>query len=476
MWFRSLAFLSFLKARLSRQIALWVFGSILVIEGIILVPSYFRHETELLTQLEEVSAATVDSLVFLLKQDMSDRNLFQIRIKKIIKDSPVVLGLSIYKNDGELKHTFGEVPELNLQIVKDAHIFRQRSLDGSRYDVAWTNRYLGGSYILIVRHDASSVKRELHAFTWRIAGLVAIIAAFVCLVTMLVLGATVIAPILRLRDDLIAAGEALSKDKDKPDFYSFSAKGKDELGDVMVAFNQMFCRVYDEILQRKKAEEVLRAEQEKSERLLLNILPQTIAERLKQGNSNIADGFAEVTILFADIVGFTEISSRTSPEALVQLLNSIFSEFDRLSELYGLEKIKTIGDNYMVAGGLPVPCLNHAESIAEMALEMQQIIAKFSDASGAPLNIRIGINSGPVVAGVIGTKKFIYDLWGDAVNTASRMESQGIPGKIQVSDSTYKLLQDGYLLEKRGTIDVKGKGEMTVYLLIDRKSSKISNG
>jgi adenylate cyclase len=475
MWLRSLAFLSFLKARLSRQIALWVFGSILVIEGIILVPSYFRHETELLTQLEEVSSATIDSLVFLLKQDMSDRNLFQTRIKNITKNSPVVLGLSIYQAEGELMLAFGEVPELNLQIVKDANIFRQRSLDGSRYDVAWTNRHLGGKYILIVRHDASSVKRELHAFTWRIAGLVAIIAAFVCLVTMLVLGATVIAPILRLRDDLIAAGEALSKDKDKPDFYSFSLKGKDELGDVMVAFNQMFCRVYDEILQRKKAEEILRAEQEKSERLLLNILPETIADRLKGGHINIADGFAEVTILFADIVGFTEISSRTSPEALVQLLNSIFSEFDRLSELYGLEKIKTIGDNYMVAGGLPVPCLNHAQSIAEMALDMQQIISKFSDESGAPLNIRIGINSGPVVAGVIGTKKFIYDLWGDAVNTASRMESQGIPGKIQVSDSTYKLLQDGYLFEKRGTIDVKGKGEMTVYLLIGRKPSKIGD-
>ncbi|NJL69618.1 MAG: adenylate/guanylate cyclase domain-containing protein [Microcoleus sp. SM1_3_4] len=295
------------------------------------------------------------------------------------------------------------------------------------------------------------------------------ISAFVCLVTMLVLGATVIAPILRLRDDLIAAGEALSKDKDTPDFYSFSATGKDELGDVMVAFNQMFCRVYDEILQRKKAEEFLRDEQEKSERLLLNILPQAIADRLKQGNSNIADGFAEVTILFADIVGFTEISSRTTPEALVEILNSIFSEFDRLSDRYGLEKIKTIGDNYMVAGGLPMPCTDHAELVAEMALEMREAISKFSDESGAPLNIRIGINSGPVVAGVIGTKKFIYDLWGDAVNTASRMESQGIPGKIQVSDATYKLLHDRYLFEKRGTIDVKGKGEMIVYLLIDRK-------
>jgi class 3 adenylate cyclase len=411
--------------------------------------------------------------VFLLKQDMSDRTLLQTRITNITKDSPVVLGLSIYRGADELIHTFGEAPEINLQLVKNKKTFRKRSLDGRRYDVVWTNRLLGGEYILVVRHDASSVQRELYEFTWRIAGLVVIISAFVSLVTMLVLGATVIAPILRLRDDLIAAGDALSSDKEKPYFYSCSVKGKDELGEVMLAFNQMFGRVYDEILKRKEAEEILRAEQEKSERLLLNILPAMIADRLKQGNSTIADGFAEVTILFADIVGFTEISSRTSPQALVQLLNSIFSEFDRLSDRYGLEKIKTIGDNYMVAGGLPMPCLNHAESIAEMALEMQQAIAKFSDESGAALNIRVGINTGPVVAGVIGTKKFIYDLWGDAVNTASRMESQGIPGKIQVSDSTYQLLQDKYLFEKRGTIDVKGKGKMTVYLLTGRKPSKI---
>jgi class 3 adenylate cyclase len=193
-----------------------------------------------------------------------------------------------------------------------------------------------------------------------------------------------------------------------------------------------------------------------------------IADRLKQGHINIADGFADVTVLFADIVGFTEISSRTSPEELVELLNKIFSAFDRLSEQYGLEKIKTIGDNYMVAGGLPLPCTNHAESMAEMALEMQQEIMKFRECD-KPLNIRIGINTGSVVAGVIGTKKFIYDLWGDAVNTASRMESQGLPGKIQVSRSTYELLSDKYLLEKRGKINVKGKGAMTTYWLKGRK-------
>lgn len=466
---RIFSFLGFFKSRLSRQIALWVFASILVIEAIILVPSYFRREDELLMQLEQVSRATVDSLIFLIKQDMSDRNVLQAKIKNITKDSTVILGLSIYQADDGLIYTVGEPPEISLEELKNDRIVRKKNLDGQRYDIAWSERHLGGDYILIVRHDASLIQPELYAFIGRIAILVIIISAFVTSVTMLFLGGTVIAPILRLRDDLIAAGDALSKDRDKPDFYSLSVKRDDELGEVMLAFNQMFCRVYDEIAQRKKAEEILRAEQEKSERLLLNILPEMIADRLKKGDSNIADGFAEVTILFADIVGFTEISSRTSPQELVELLNKIFSAFDRLSEQYGLEKIKTIGDNYMVAGGLPMPCTNHAESIAEMALEMQQEIMKFSGECGQPLKIRIGINTGPVVAGVIGTKKFIYDLWGDAVNTASRMESQGISGKIQVSDSTYQLLCDRYLLEKRGTINVKGKGDMTTYLLIGRK-------
>jgi adenylate cyclase len=469
MHFRIFSFLGFFKSRLSRQIALWVFASILVIEIIILVPSYFRRENELLTQLEQVSRATVDSLIFLIKQDISDRNVLPAKIKNITKDSPVILGLSIYKADDALIYTVGEPPDISLEELKNNRIVRKHNLDGKRYDIAWTEGHLGGDYILIVRHDASLIQPELYAFIGRIAILVIIISAFVTSVTMLFLGATVIAPILRLRDDLIAAGDALSKDRERPDFYSLSVKRDDELGEVMLAFNQMFGRVYDEIAQRKQAEEILRAEQEKSERLLLNILPEMIADRLKKGDSNIADGFAEVTILFADIVGFTEISSRTSPQELVELLNKIFSAFDRLSEQYGLEKIKTIGDNYMVAGGLPLPCTNHAESIAEMALEMQQEIMKFSDESGNPLNIRIGINTGPVVAGVIGTKKFIYDLWGDAVNTASRMESQGLRGKIQVSDSTYQLLCDKYLLEKRGKINVKGKGAMTTYLLIGRK-------
>ncbi|MGE5659300.1 MAG: adenylate/guanylate cyclase domain-containing protein [Actinomycetota bacterium] len=214
----------------------------------------------------------------------------------------------------------------------------------------------------------------------------------------------------------------------------------------------------------------LQYQQEQSERLLLNILPEEIAERLKQGTSVIADNFADVTVLFADLVGFTKISDRISPSELVHLLNEIFSTFDQLAEKHGLEKIKTIGDAYMVVGGLPTPRSDHAIAIAEMALDMQQAISQFKTSSGEAFKIRIGINTGPVVAGVIGLKKFIYDLWGDTVNIASRMESQGLPGYIQVTEATYERLQKQYQLEKRGTIQVKGKGEMVTYFLQARRS------
>ncbi|MEG3985636.1 adenylate/guanylate cyclase domain-containing protein [Microcoleus sp. S28C3] len=213
----------------------------------------------------------------------------------------------------------------------------------------------------------------------------------------------------------------------------------------------------------------LRVQQEQSERLLLNILPEEIANRLKRGDSTIADTFADVTVLFADIVGFTQLSSRVSPTQLVSLLNDIFSTFDNLAERHGLEKIKTIGDAYMVVGGLPVPRQDHAEAIAEMALDMQQAITEFSNTHSQAFSIRIGINSGPVVAGVIGIKKFIYDLWGDTVNTASRMESHGKPGCIQVTETTYQQLREKYSFENRGAIEVKGKGQMTTYLLKCRK-------
>ena len=224
-----------------------------------------------------------------------------------------------------------------------------------------------------------------------------------------------------------------------------------------------------DITERKLAQEALKFQQEQSEKLLLNILPKPIAERLKAEQSTIADSFADVSVLFADIVGFTELSARMSPTELVKRLNVIFSHFDQLAEKYGVEKIKTIGDAYMVVGGLPMPRDDHAEAIAQMALGMQAKIAKLCADTGEKLAIRVGINSGPVVAGVIGVSKFTYDLWGDTVNVAARMEATGFAGRIQVTDVTYELLKDKYLLERRGVIQVKGKGNMMTYWLLGKK-------
>ena len=204
----------------------------------------------------------------------------------------------------------------------------------------------------------------------------------------------------------------------------------------------------------------------RSDGLLLNVLPRTIAERLKRVPGVIAERYDEVTVLFADVADFTPFAERTSPEQVVGVLDEIFSAFDALTEQRGLEKIKTIGDAYMVAGGLPVARADHAEAIAALAIEMQTEFGRVCGTLGLGLEIRIGIDSGPVVAGVIGRRKFIYDLWGDTVNTASRMESHGVAGRIQVTDATYRRLRDRYRFEDRGETEVKGKGRIRTYLLV----------
>ena len=228
---------------------------------------------------------------------------------------------------------------------------------------------------------------------------------------------------------------------------------------------------FHDITARKKMESALRKERNKTENLLLNLLPEPIADRLKEEPGVIADKFEKATILFADLVNFTQISTTMPATKLVYLLNEIFSSFDELTEKHGLEKIKTIGDAYMVAGGIPIARPDHAEASAEMALDMLVAIDELNVKLEATFDLRIGINSGPVVAGVIGTKKFIYDLWGNAVNTASRMESHGVPGRIQVSFYTYELLRDKYEFEERGSIDIKGQGEMRTYFLTGPKTA-----
>jgi class 3 adenylate cyclase len=224
-------------------------------------------------------------------------------------------------------------------------------------------------------------------------------------------------------------------------------------------------------LQRRLIDEqvvLLAAEKARAEELLLNVLPASIAERLKRGQRPIADGFPRVSVLFADIVGFTKMSERITPVELVDRLNRMFSSFDDLADKLKLEKIKTIGDAYMVAGGLHSHEYDHAQTIAEMALGMQRRASEFGREFGEDLSIRIGIHTGPVVAGVIGKRKFIYDVWGDTVNTASRMESHGEPGAIHVTDEARAQLKDLYELTCRGEIAVKGKGNLRTWFLVGR--------
>jgi len=207
-----------------------------------------------------------------------------------------------------------------------------------------------------------------------------------------------------------------------------------------------------------------RAEQT-NEELLNNVLPQSIAARLRKKEPTIADGFQNASILFADLAGFTPVSQKLTPDELVKMLDAIFSRFDELVDEYRLEKIKTIGDEYMVASGIPIPRDDHAQALADFALAMRDSLAEYSETNGVDLRMRIGINSGPVVAGVIGKRRFLYDLWGDSVNTASRMESHGIPGEIQLTEATRDLLDGHFSFIDRGIIDIKGKGPMQTYLL-----------
>jgi adenylate cyclase len=261
-------------------------------------------------------------------------------------------------------------------------------------------------------------------------------------------------------------GELLFPDADLPLWFTSTMMALNIVGAASIAFVLLATFAH----QRNAALTALRAEQEKSELLLVNILPSAIAERLKASGETIADHFDAASVVFADVVDFTPLSQRLPPAETVGILDRLFSQFDALVERHGLEKIKTIGDCYMAASGVPDPGPDHARKAALLALDMRDVLATWPVAGQSGLELRIGINSGPVVAGVIGRKRFLYDLWGDAVNTASRMESHGTPGQIQITRATYELLKDEFVCRPRGTIDVKGKGPMETWYLEGRRS------
>ena len=474
------------KSKLSRQVATWVFFGIITIEGIIFIPAYSRRHAEELKKLEAVSQEVLFTVKKEIMSDMPEQSLLEdIRLR----EDSIIKGVALHDASGQIVDSRGEPPAFS----PDTFIYSARSTrrdpkqwltrrspsqpthaigkinpKGDRYDVAWPNSNPSVPYALAIRHDATAVKRIMQRYAIGVTGLVIIISAFVTLVTLAVLQRIVIQPLLLLRDDLSAVGEAIAQEE-APVFASLQNVSPNELGEVAVAFQAMFNRIYQEIRDRHQAEANLRIEQEKAERLLLNILPVEIAQRLKDNENRgaIAERFESVTILFADIVNFTGLAAQTSPTELVCQLNDIFSAFDAIAQKHNLEKIKTIGDAYMVVGGVPSPNPNHAQAVIAMAIEMLEFAQSYS-IGNSRLGLRVGVNTGPVVAGVIGTKKFSYDLWGDAVNIASRMESHGIVNRIQVSEETYLQLKEIYSFEDRGYLPIKGRGEMRTFLLKPR--------
>ena len=232
----------------------------------------------------------------------------------------------------------------------------------------------------------------------------------------------------------------------------------DEIGQLCTAFNGMV----DEIVAQNT---IIEAKNRENEELLLNVLPAPIANRLRGGEQSIADGFAEVTVAFADLVGFTAYASDLPPHEVVSLLNGLFTRFDAAASELGIEKIKTVGDSYMAVCGLPTPVPNHAERMVRMAIRMVHITREHALEHQVSMKLRVGVNSGPVVAGVIGKSKYIYDLWGDTVNLASRMESGGLPDSVQVTRPVYEKLKGLFVFEARGEIEVKGKGNVEAWLL-----------
>ncbi|CAN5717807.1 hypothetical protein BH11MYX2_BH11MYX2_24920 [soil metagenome] len=315
---------------------------------------------------------------------------------------------------------------------------------------------------------ADTEVRAALAQAGRLAIEISIGAAILSLIISIAMGTVITRSILAL-----SATVKRFADKD----FSVRTKvlGNDEIGQLGENFNAMAGQIEDysvnleNTVRRRTAE--LSEEKATSERLLLNVLPAPIAERLKHGENLIVDKFDDVTVLFADIVGFTALSSRTTPEKLVTILNELFSTFDRLAEKHGLEKIKTIGDAYMVVAGIPRPIADHALAMVNFAIDILAAIDAYAVRTSSGLSIRVGVHTGSVVAGVIGEKKFIYDLWGDTVNTASRMESHGIAGRVHVSAATYAQVREHFELESRGAIEVKGKGEMTTYLVVGPRTA-----
>ena len=461
------------NSRLSRKIVRAAFLSIVTLELILFLPQYFYREQEQFKRLESgpVRQLQIEIQSQLQPDRVSDEPDQQVGVilENRVEREALITGGALYRDDGTLIQTLGDVPQLQDEAIAANLPTSKRYSSQDRYEILLTSDQFQGQYSIVVRLSTVHIRQSMFMFVLGQFARVLALSVFVGLVLLLLLQRRLITPISQLRDDLTAAGVAAGKEN-SPLFYTFYQTRKDELGDVAIAFCHMYHQIRHEIRDRRRAEAALISEQEKSDRLLLNILPGAIAKRLKEESGALASRFDEVTILFADIVGFTQLASQMNPLELLTQLNGIFSAFDKLTEHYGLEKIKTIGDAYMIVGGVPTPRADHAIAVLEMAIEMLAVMQEFHQPDGQPFQLRIGINTGPVIAGVIGRQKFSYDLWGDSVNIASRMESHGLVGHIQVSPVTYERLRHLYQFEKRSALVIKGVGMMDTYLYQARKT------
>jgi len=407
-------------------------------------------------------ATSTPELPFVIKPETVER------LPAVESQNPVIqkTALYLYNYFSDLE-SINEAKNLELKIDREQY-FLQVVPFNQGHNLDW---------LIVVMVPESDFMGQIHKNTQRTIAL-CVISLFVATGFGWLTAKWITDPIMQLSDgSRRLAGAALKRWTHESLAQNVAVTGVAELKILAESFNQMASQLQESFTALEKSNEELelrveertadlRREQEKSETLLLNILPEAIAKQLKQETQAIAEHFESVTILFSDIVGFTSLSSRMAPINLVTWLNDLFSSFDYLAEKHGLEKIKTIGDAYMVVGGLPVPQADHQAAMAAMALAMQESMQQFCLENGECLQIRIGIHTGPVVAGVIGVRKFSYDLWGDTVNVASRMEASGMPGKIQVSEQFYQCLKDRFEFEERGIISVKGKGQMKTYWLL----------
>ncbi len=390
------------------------------------------------------------------------------RLQAIDIDNPIIRKASIYlKDQFDNFQEIEKIQNLELQINRELYFVQ----------VVPFNQGNNLDWLIIVLVPEADFMEQIHQNTRRTIEL-CVIALLVATAFGWITANWITEPIMQLSAGSRRLARAALTQRTRDNLAeNVEVKGVAELKILAESFNQMAYQLHESFTALEKSNEELelrvekrtadlRREQEKSEALLLNILPEAIAKQLKHETQAIAEHFESVTILFSDIVNFTALSAQMAPIDLVSWLNQMFSCFDHLAQKHSLEKIKTIGDAYMVVGGLPLPQLDHGAAMADMALDMQKVMQQFRLENGESIQIRIGIHTGPVVAGVIGVRKFSYDLWGDTVNVASRMESSGLPGKIQVSDRFYQSLKHRYQFEERGMIAVKGKGEMKTYWLL----------